>query len=91
MKTDESLDYPLIIHASLPEPCLKECCKTWPGTTVTVVGWGLTEHSFYSNELLQIKQSIMATSPVCEDAWENVTSRMFCVKVEIGIDSCHGK
>lgn len=91
VKAERPLDFPLISPAPLPEPCLSECCKTCPETTVKLAGWGLTETFRYSDKLLKINQSIMPSSPVCEDAWDIVTPRMFCVKVEKGKDSCNGK
>lgn len=91
LKAEKSFDCPLIIPASLPKPCLTECCDTCPLTTVRVVGWGYTETGEVADDLLQIKQNIMETTPECEASWGEITSRQFCVSVEKGTDSCNGK
>lgn len=90
LKAEKSFDCPLIVPAPLPEPCSTSCCDTCPETIVRVVGWGYTETGNIADDLLQIKQSVMETSPGCENAWGEITSRMFCVSVEKGTDSCNG-
>ena len=90
LEAEEPFDSPIIVPASLPEPCFEECCDTCPSTIVRVAGWGFTENEIIPDELLQIKQSIM-DSTECENFWGEITSRQFCVAIEQGIDSCGGK
>lgn len=91
LTAETSFDCPLITPAQLPEICSTECCGTCPLTTVRVAGWGYTETGGVADELLQIEQSIMDKIPECEIVWGEITSRMFCVTVEKGTDSCNGE
>lgn len=85
-------NFPFVQPVPLSKLCLTECCDVCPPTTIRAAGWGIynMETGQLPTLLQEITQNIMSNEE-CNLQWDKeITDRMFCVRIDLGIDSCDG-